>query len=124
MARTPAVIKRLACAIARSGLVANLSACGIPACARRCGSVAQHSGMYTSKSIHACPSAVTSAANTQVTQFSTVPVTPACCGETHAVNGPFRRSGQRSRRTQAPGRSGHPGLRTPDIGIKIMQGWA
>ena len=58
---------------------------------RRCGSFAQPSGMYTSKSTHACPSAVTSAANTQVTQFSTFPVTPACCGETQAVALPFFR---------------------------------
>ena len=47
--------------------------------------------MYTSKSTQACPSAVTSAVNTQVTQFSTLPVTPACCGETHAADFPFRR---------------------------------
>jgi hypothetical protein len=47
--------------------------------------------MYTSKSTHACPHAVTSAVNTQVTQFSTRPVTPACCGDTHAADFPFRR---------------------------------
>jgi len=58
---------------------------------RRCGSFAHDFGMYTSKSAHACPDAVTSAANTQVTQFSTFPVTPACWGETQAVDFPFFR---------------------------------
>ena len=63
----------------------------MPGLRRRRGSSAQELGMYTSKSAHACPSAVTSAANTQVTQFSTLPVTPACCGETQAVDRPFFR---------------------------------
>ena len=46
----PAAIRRLACAMASSGFVANASFPGIPAFARRCGSFAQQSGMYTSKS--------------------------------------------------------------------------
>ena len=66
-------------------MVANARPSGIPAFSLRCGSLAQQSGMYTSKSTHACPHAVTSAVNTQVTQFSTRPVTPACCGDTHAA---------------------------------------
>ena len=91
--------------MASSGFVANASFSGIPAFFLRCGSVAQQSGMYTSKSAQACPSAVTSAANTQVTQFSTFPVTPACCGETHAVNFPFRRSAVSSNASPGPVRS-------------------
>jgi hypothetical protein len=72
-------------------LVANARPSGIPAFFLRRRSVAQQSGMYTSKSTQACPKAVTSAVNTQVTQFSTRPVTPACCGETHAADLPLRR---------------------------------
>ena len=44
--------------------------------------------MNTSKSAQACPDVVTYAANTVVTQFSTCPVHPACCGATHAVASP------------------------------------
>jgi hypothetical protein len=77
--------------MASSGFVANFRSPGMPALRRRRGSSAQHRGMYTSKSAHAWPAAVTRAANTQVTQFSTLPVTPACCGETHAVALPFFR---------------------------------
>ena len=105
MTRTPAAIRRFTCAMASSGFVANASFSGIPAFSRRCGSVAQQSGMYTSKSTQACPSAVTRAANTQVTQFSTFPVTPACCGETHAVDFPFRRSAVSSNASPGPIRS-------------------
>ena len=47
--------------------------------------------MYTSKSAQACPFAVTQAENTVVTQFSTLPVHPACCGATHAVASPCLR---------------------------------
>jgi hypothetical protein len=60
VARSPAAIRRFTCAMARSGFVANASFSGIPAFFLRCGSAAQQSGMYTSKSAHACPSAVTS----------------------------------------------------------------
>ena len=63
--RSPAAISRFTCAMASSGFVANASFSGIPAFARRGGSFAQQSGMYTSKSAQACPSAVTRAANTQ-----------------------------------------------------------
>ena len=77
--------------MASSGFVANVRSPGMPALPAALRVLAQHSGMYTSKSAHAWPSAVTRAANTQVTQFSTLPVTPACCGETHAVALPFFR---------------------------------
>ena len=85
--------------------MANFSLPGIPALRRRPGSFAQQSGMYMSKSAHACPDAVTSAANTQLTQFSTFPVTPACCGDTHAVELPFFRSAVSSNATPGPIRS-------------------
>jgi hypothetical protein len=51
-------------------------------------SAAHRSGMYTLKSAQACPDVVTYAENTVVTQFSTLPVHPACCGATHAVASP------------------------------------
>ena len=89
--RSPASARRLTCPIASAGFVANFRLPGIPALRRRAGSFAHACGMYTSKSAHPCPNTVTSAANTQVTQFSTVPVTPACCGDAHAVDLPFFR---------------------------------
>ena len=64
--------------------------------------------MYTSKSAHACPSAVTRAANTQVTQFSTLPVTPGVLRR-DARGGPSLLAGERSRRSRSLARSGHPG---------------
>ena len=79
---------RVTWAAARSGLVVIARSSGIPAARRRPGSLAHRSGIYTSKSAHACPDVVTYAANTVVTQFSTVPVHPACCGATHAVASP------------------------------------
>ena len=85
--------------------MANSRASGIPAFSRRPGSFAHPSGMYTSKSHQACPSAVTRAANTQVTQFSTLPVTPACWGAAHAVDLPFRRSAVSSIAIPGPIRS-------------------
>ena len=63
--------------------------------------------MYTSKSAQACPSAVTRAANTQVTQFSTLPVTPACWGAAHAPNCPS--ADRRSRRSEAVDLGKNPG---------------
>jgi len=83
----------LTCAIASSGLVANRRPRGIPAFFRRAGSAAQHPGMHRSNQAQHCPAAVTSAENTQVTQFSVFPVTPECCGETQAVPVPRFRSG-------------------------------
>jgi hypothetical protein len=112
MTRSPAAIRRFTCAMASSGFVANASFSGIPVSARRAASLAQQSGMYTSKSTQACPSAVTRAANTQVTQFSTLPVTPACCGETHAVDLPFRRSAVSSNASPGPIRSPGSSRRT------------
>ena len=41
--------------------------------------------MNTSKSAQACPEVAKYTANTVVTQFSTRPVHPACCGATHTV---------------------------------------
>ncbi len=85
---SPAAASRLSWAAARSGLVVIARSSGIPAARRRSGSLAHRSGMYTSKSAHACPDVVTYAENTVVTQFSTWPVHPACCGATHAVASP------------------------------------
>ncbi|MGH3185705.1 MAG: hypothetical protein ACRDPY_00625 [Streptosporangiaceae bacterium] len=52
----------------------------IRAARRRRQSFSQRSGMNTSKSAQACPDVATHAENTVVTQFSTCPVHPACCG--------------------------------------------
>jgi hypothetical protein len=112
MTRIPAATRRFTCAMASSGFVANASFPGMRAFARRCGSFAQQSGMYTSKSTQACPSAVTRAANTQVTQFSTFPVTPACCGDTHALDFPFRRSAVSSNASPGPMASSGSSRRT------------
>ncbi len=60
----------------------------MPAARRRSVSFAHRPGMKTSKSAHACPDVVTYAENTVVTQFSTCPVHPACCGAAHAVASP------------------------------------
>jgi hypothetical protein len=60
----------------------------MPAARRRRQSFSQRSGMNTPKSAQACPDVVTQTAYTVVTQFSTWPVHPACCGATHAVASP------------------------------------
>ena len=74
--------------MASCGLVLRLRPPGTPAARRRARSVSHRPGMNTSKSAHACPDVVTYAENTVVTQFSTCPVHPACCGATHAVASP------------------------------------
>ncbi len=58
-AGSPAAASRLTWAAARSGLVVIARSSGIPAARRRSGSLAHRSGMYTSKSAHACPDVVT-----------------------------------------------------------------
>jgi len=55
----PALTSRSTCAIASSGLVAASRSSGMPAECRRMVSCAHRSGMYTSKSAHACPLVVT-----------------------------------------------------------------
>ncbi len=60
----------------------------MPAARRRAGSLSHRPGLKTSKSAQACPEVVTYAENTVVTQLSTCPVHPACCGATHAVASP------------------------------------
>ena len=74
--------------MASCGLAARSSLPGMPAARRRARSLSHRPGMNTSKSAQACPDVVTYAANTVVTQFSTCPVHPACCGATHAVASP------------------------------------
>ncbi len=74
--------------MASCGFVMCPSPPGIRAARRRCQSFSQRSGMNTSKSAQACPDVVTHAENTVVTQFSTCPVHPACCGATHAGASP------------------------------------
>jgi hypothetical protein len=48
--------------------------------------------MYRSNQAQACPEAAAKAENTQVTQFSTRPATPECCGAAQAVSRPFFRT--------------------------------
>src|SRR5713101_1218227 len=74
--------------MASSGLVLRPRPSGMPADRRRARSLSHLPGMNTSKSAQACPEVVTYAENTVVTQFSTCPVHPACCGATHAVASP------------------------------------
>jgi hypothetical protein len=74
--------------MASCGLVLRSSLSGIRAARRRCQSFSHRPGMNTSKSAQACPDVVTHAENTVVTQFSTCPVHPACCGATQAVASP------------------------------------
>ena len=54
-----AAVSRSSGRIASCGLVANCRSSGTPAARRRGKSRAHRSGMYTSKSAQACPSAVT-----------------------------------------------------------------
>jgi hypothetical protein len=54
-----AAASRLTCAIASRGLVANARSSGMPAACRRGRSSSHRFGMYTSKSAHARPFAVT-----------------------------------------------------------------
>ena len=83
--RIPGETSFLACAITSSGFVATASSPGMPASWRRCGSFARASGIYRPDQARAWSGTVTRAQNTQVTQFSTRPVTPQCCGAAHAV---------------------------------------